>query len=46
MHNPLAFDTQTPIGAGLPERSVDGSGCENEQTDPDFTTDEFAGEEA
>ena len=47
MHNPLAFDDETQIELDfLGAEPLAGSGFENEQTDPDFTADEFAEEEA
>ena len=47
MHNPFALDSQTQNAVdGLGAEPLAGSGFENEQTDPDFTADEFAGEEA
>ena len=47
MHNPLIFDAETQMELDfLGAEPLAGSGFENEQTDPDFGADEFAGEEA
>jgi hypothetical protein len=47
VHNPLIFDAETQMELDfLGAEPLGGSGFENEQTDPDFGADEFAGEEA
>ena len=46
MHNPLAFDDETQMELDfLGAEPWAGSGFENEQTDPDFDSDEVRGEE-
>ena len=46
MHNPFALDSQTQYTLDLlGAEPLDGSGFENEQTDPDFDADEVCGEE-
>ena len=46
MHNPFAFDSQTQHTLDvLGAEPLAGSGFENEQTDPDFNSDEVPGEE-
>jgi len=46
MHNPFAFDSQTQHTLDvLGAEPLAGSGFENEQTDPDFNSDDVPGEE-
>jgi hypothetical protein len=47
MHNPHAFDAEMQMELEfLGAEPLAGSGFENEQTDPDFNADQFAGEGA
>ena len=46
MHNPFALDDETRNALdALGAEPLAGSGFENEQTDPDFDSDEVRGEE-
>jgi hypothetical protein len=46
MNNPFAFEAQTQLQLDfLGAEPLAGSGFENEQADPDFSTEKFVGEE-